>query len=187
VSFDDTIGAHPNAALIADAAGNLYGTTDSGGPNDFGTVFKLDASHNYAFSTLAAFNAYNGASPQGALLIDSAGNLFGTTTFGKDILGNSGIVDGTVFMLDAANNYAVTTLAGFNGANGEFPDCQLIADAAGNLYGTTSNNGPGGYGTVFQLSGAGFVVPEPATLSLLTLGAVGFLVFCRACNKERSF
>jgi uncharacterized repeat protein (TIGR03803 family) len=164
-TFKSPNGLGSEAGLIADAAGNLYGTTGFGSPNFGGTVFKLTAANNYALSTLVAFE--QNATPVANLIADAAGNLYGTTAQG----GTNHL--GAVFKLDASNNYALTTLTSFNGANGANPISTLIADTTGNLYGTTLSGGANSHGTVFELSGTGFVVvPEPATLAMLTLGSL---------------
>jgi uncharacterized repeat protein (TIGR03803 family) len=141
-SFDTTTGSSPSSKLLVDSAGNLYGTTE-GGIGGQGTVFKMTAANNYAISTLASFNGLNGAQPNGGLIADAAGNLYGTTIYG----GANSV--GTAYKLDASNNYALTTLATltFNGPNE--PYTGLIADAAGNLYGTTGGDG---FGTVYKLT-----------------------------------
>jgi uncharacterized repeat protein (TIGR03803 family) len=165
-------GAHgnnylPYAALIADAAGNLYSTTPEG-VNSEGTVFRVTVGTN-TLTTLATFHFKdsNGIAPYSRLIADAAGNLYGTTVYG----GPSG--HGTIFRVDAQTN-TLTTLASFDGANGSRSYAGLIADAAGNLYGTTSEGGAFDRGTVFRLSGAGFVVvPEPASCFLAALAASG--------------
>ena len=82
-TFNGTNGANPAANLIADSAGNLFGTTWAGGANDLGTVFELiKGSGGYTLSTLAAFNGTYGANAFGSLVADSAGNIFGTTVNG---------------------------------------------------------------------------------------------------------
>jgi uncharacterized repeat protein (TIGR03803 family) len=93
---------------------------------------------------LATFTGANGANPFAGLVADASGNFYGTTAFG----GASG--DGTVFKV-AAGTHALTTLATFDGTNGYRPDAALVADASGNLYGTTSGGGDGGNGTVFEV------------------------------------
>jgi uncharacterized repeat protein (TIGR03803 family)/autotransporter-associated beta strand protein len=153
-SFNDQDGAQPEAGLICDAAGNLYGTTSGGGADDQGTVFELAAGTD-ALTTLASFNGKNGDGvlPEGGLVADAAGDLFGTTTCG----GAYG--DGTVFEV-AAGIHTLTMLASFDGPYGAFPEGDLVADAAGNLYGTTKytdGSGSGlnpfeGDGTVFEVA-----------------------------------
>ena len=127
---------------MRDAAGNLYGTTLAGGINDLGTVFKIDRSGKETI--LHSFQGTDGSEPfYGGLLIDSAGNLYGTTSSG----GSYG--NGTVFKLDTAGNE--TVLHSFQGIDGEAPYGGLLRDPAGNLYGTTSAGGSYGAGTVFRL------------------------------------
>ena len=131
-----------------------------GGTNDLGTVFELvnHGGGNYTPTTLLSFNYTNGANPYAGLIADAAGDLFGTTnTGGADNLG-------TVFELVNHGGVAYTpvTLLSFNGANGLYPLSGLIADAAGDLFGTTRGGGADGYGTVFEITDSGFVVsPQP--------------------------
>src|SRR5262249_1120008 len=82
VSFNGTNGARPFAGLIADAHGDLFGTTSQGGANDVGTVFEIAKTANgYASipTTLVNFNGANGSMPSGSLIADAHGDLFGTT------------------------------------------------------------------------------------------------------------
>ncbi len=159
VSFNGADGQLPSGDLIADAAGDLFGTTRAGGggPNT-GTVFEITkTSTGYASTptTLVSFNGTDGSSPVAGLIADAAGNLFGTTALG----GANG--DGTVFEIaKTGGGYASTptTLLTFNGTNGSSPVAGLIADAAGNLFGTTQAGGANGAGTVFELTGTDFVV-----------------------------
>ncbi len=79
-AFDGTNGRLPFAGLIADASGNLYGTTEQGGAG-YGTVFEV-AAGTHALSALVTFNGTNGAFPRAGLIADASGNLFGTTAEG---------------------------------------------------------------------------------------------------------
>lgn len=157
-SFDnDANGGTPLGNLVFDAAGNLYGTTSTGGAGGVGTVFELSADHA-TFTTLVAFNGTNGATPAAGLTVDAAGNLYGTTKGG----GSGGF--GTVFELSGPNHTTLTTLARFNGpGTGSAPEGPVSFDAAGNLYGTTSGGGSTGGGTVYELSGT-----SHSTLQTLT-------------------
>ena len=164
VSFNGTNGDFPLAGLIADAVGNLFGTTESGGANGDGNVFevvKTGSGYASAPSTLITFNGSDGANLQAGLIADAAGDLFGTTYGG----GANG--DGTVFKIaKTASGYASapTTLVSFNGSNGANPQAGLIADAAGDLFGTTRNGGVNGDGTVFKIfeTGSGYAsAPTP--------------------------
>ena len=118
-SFNGANGSIPLAGLIADKAGNLFGTTYQGGATNQGTIFELPKGG--ALTDLASFGGANGALPQGGL-IAYAGNLFGTASSG----GANG--KGTVFELPKGG--ALTVLASFNGANGSIPLAGLIADSA---------------------------------------------------------
>lgn len=165
-------GIEPRSGLIQDAAGNFYGTTTEGGSNGFGsncpagvsgcgTVFKLSAAGQetvlYSFCSLA--NCADGEFPYGGVILDAAGNLYGTTTQGG---ANGG---GTVFKLDSAGTetvlYSFCSQGGTNCTDGTVPYASLVRDSAGNLYGTTSGGGTGNIGseeaggTVFKVDGAG--------------------------------
>jgi uncharacterized repeat protein (TIGR03803 family) len=125
-------GVSPFGGLVIDPAGNLYGVTQSGGsppPSDGGTVFKLDSSGME--SVLHSFTGPDGAIPYAGLVLDAAGNLYGTTLFG----GSSGY--GTVFKLSPSG--AETVLHSFTNAGGDgaYPFAGLLVDTVGNLYGTT--------------------------------------------------
>ncbi|HEY3971811.1 MAG TPA: choice-of-anchor tandem repeat GloVer-containing protein [Candidatus Sulfotelmatobacter sp.] len=156
-------GDYPQGSLIFDSAGNLYGTTSNsvyGG----GTVFKLTptASGGWSFRTIYEFGRHNhsdGASPWGTLVMDKAGNLYGTTVSG----GTGSYLNcnycGTVFKLAPTSNHEWTesVIYNFQGLqDGSFPIAGLSIDAAGNLYGTTAEGGIGtgdqGLGVVFKLS-----------------------------------
>jgi uncharacterized repeat protein (TIGR03803 family) len=168
VSFNGTNGASPVGSLIADAHGDLFGTTSGGGVNNDGTVFEIaKTAHGYASShtTLVSFNGANGAGPQGSLIADAHGDLFGTTSVGG-ANGNGPFDSGTVFEIaKTATGYASTpiTLVSFNVTNGAEPTGSLIADAHGDLFGTTANGGANGdsilSGTVFEITGSGFIPP----------------------------
>jgi len=153
-------GASPQAGLIRDAKGDLYGTTGQGGlldcPPGCGTIFELDSTGKE--TVLYRFNGTDGNNPAASLIRDSAGNLYGTTLLGgTSFLGN-------VFKLDPSDN--VSVLYSFTGQpDGASPYAALIRDSAGNLYGTTIAGGggscvgvagaPDGCGTVFKLDASG--------------------------------
>jgi uncharacterized repeat protein (TIGR03803 family) len=147
-NFNGSNVSTPNGGLLADANGDLFGTSEYGGSNNDGTVFELVKSNgSYTLNTLISFSSGNGSvSPDGGLIADANGDLFGTTGAG----GPSNL--GTVFELVNNNGaYTLDTLVNFNGGNGTNPDSGLIADANGDLFGTTQKGGTNNYGTVFEL------------------------------------
>jgi uncharacterized repeat protein (TIGR03803 family) len=156
-TFNGSNGAFPDAGLVMDSNGNLFGTTSSGGADNDGTVFEVPAGSGIAI-TLATFTGANGSDPVSGLLEDSSGDLFGTTKTGGT--GN----DGTVFEV-AAGSGTVTDLLNFNGTNGAQPYGELITDSNGDLFGTTSSGGGSDDGTVFELVRSAVVPPvAPATV-----------------------
>jgi len=143
-------GANPQAGLVMDASGNLYGTTFNGGAHNLGTVFKLTATGggHYTESILFSFSGGAGGShPKSRLERDSSGNLYGTTLQG----GAHG--KGIVFGLSPAETE--TVLYAFSGVDGSQPRAGVVFDTSGNLWGTTSLGGTLNMGTVFRLSPSG--------------------------------
>jgi uncharacterized repeat protein (TIGR03803 family) len=144
-----TDGADPQAGLVRDSAGNLYGTTFYGGAADGGTVFKL-SSCGSGFKVLYSFTGdTDGENPVAGLIQDAGGNLYGTTFNG----GAYGY--GVVFKLSPTGSE--TVLYTFTEGNGGSPVSGLLQDAAGNLYGTTTGLRASGEntGVVFKLSPSG--------------------------------
>jgi uncharacterized repeat protein (TIGR03803 family) len=159
-------GAAPEAGIVADGAGNLYGTTSSGGTSNDGTVFELSGINHTVLTTLVNFSGSNGLSPVGSLLIDSKANLYGTTSYGGAPGGATG--HGTVFDLSGSSHTVVTSLWIFNGSNGDDVEAGLSMDSSGNLYGTTKGGGAG-FGTVFELSSSnGFALNTLASFTSAT-------------------
>jgi uncharacterized repeat protein (TIGR03803 family) len=149
-------GFDPTASLIFDAAGNLYGTTNSGGAFGMGIVFELSpsAGGNWTETVLYSFgnSGSDGQNPQAALVFDAAGNLYGTTHQG----GTYSM--GTVFELSpaAGGGWTESVLHSFgSGSDGQYPQAAVILDPAGNLFGTTIEGGSYNNGTVFELKRSG--------------------------------
>jgi len=148
-------GAVPEAGLTMDKAGNLYGTTSAGGSAGNGTVFELVAPRKkddaWTETVLYSFGTgTDGAAPVGGVILDSAGNLYGTTSAG------GANAEGTVFELSPGTPWTETILHSFaNGDDGATPYAGLISDASGNLYGAATDGGANGGGTVFELSPSG--------------------------------
>jgi len=147
-----TDGGEPSGGLISDAAGNLFGVTGEGGPNNGGTVYELSPSgEGYTFQVLYAFTGMAGfVGPVGILAMDSAGNLYGASGQGP-----SG--HGFVFKLTpSGGRWTFTDLHDFTGADGNLPFDGPTLDASGNLYGTTYYGGTGscsgGCGVIYQMT-----------------------------------
>lgn len=159
-------GSQPVANLVLDTQGNLYGTTMQGGVYGEGTVFKLSPgggqwTETILYNFCSAQGCTDGAQPNSALILDSVGNLYGTTLQGG-VYGNanSGAGTGVVFELSPQQNgtWTETVLHSFgSGRDGTAPMGGLTFDHSGNLYGTTYQGGTGpqciaGCGTVFEIS-----------------------------------
>lgn len=151
-------GTYPESGVIFDSLGNLYGTTNAGGAG-FGAVFRLtpDAMGNWTESNVYTFSSpLDGDGPNG-LVFDDVGNLYGTTIYGGGggTCSNGGC--GTVFELIPANGgWTKKVLFSFTGGNdGGAPLSGLILNQAGTLYGTTSQGGFYGAGTIFELTHSG--------------------------------
>lgn len=146
-------GAYPVAGVILDPAGNIYGATTSGGASHGGTVFELSPSNgSWAFNLLYSFtgpeNGLQVVGPVGNLIMDSAGNLYGTT-FSDGEFGY-----GAVFKLTSTGSgWTYTSLHDFtNGSDGGYPYSNLVFDSSGNIYGTASSGGSFANGVIFKLS-----------------------------------
>jgi uncharacterized repeat protein (TIGR03803 family) len=152
-------GGRPEAGLIFDQAGNLYGTTYEGGSAYFsaGTVFKLSpkVDGGWTESVLHTFcsvtNCRDGEHPSASLIFDQTGNLYGTTQYGGSV------ADGVVFELTPhAGSWSERVLYNFCSlavcSDGGGPYARLIFDQAGSLYGTGSVGGGNNCGVVFELT-----------------------------------
>jgi hypothetical protein len=135
-----------------DSAGNVYGTSESGGQLDYGAVWKLTPSskNTWTEEILYSFNGsqQDGSFPYAGIVLDAAGNIYGTTLAG-------GIDQrGAVFELVSvgADQYQETLLWGFNITDGATPYAGLILDSSGNLYGTSAFGGSDSVGVVFELT-----------------------------------
>lgn len=157
-----TDGSYPYGGLVADSAGNLYGTTQFGGDLGFckgvgcGTIFELspNGQGGWTKNVLHNFISTDGAYPMGGLILDGSGSLYGTTENG----GASD--DGVAFRLspNSSGGWDETVLHSFNGSDGAQPRGTLAFDARGSLYGTTTFGGLNrcapfsGCGSVFELT-----------------------------------
>lgn len=143
-----TDGSQPFSGLVMDKLGNLFGTTIAGGASGNGTVYKLNPKtkkeavlHSFAGGT------GDGAQPlYGNLLMDKAGNLYGTT------VGGGASSNGTVWKVTATGKETLLhSFAGGSDGTGAFEQ-SLAMDASGSLFGTTEEGGSGSNGTVFRVN-----------------------------------
>jgi uncharacterized repeat protein (TIGR03803 family) len=158
-------GSLPHASLTFDGTGNIYGTTEAGGivaggcsPYGCGTIFRLApvAGGKWRETILHRFNwnKGDGAQPVASIVLDAAGNVYGTT-----ISGRTGACDGncgTVFEITPVKDrWTERIICSFEGADGKYVASNLTFDASGNLYGVTAEGGLYGNGVVFELSPSG--------------------------------
>jgi uncharacterized repeat protein (TIGR03803 family) len=154
------VSAIPSSGLMSDAQGNAYGVTLNGGHDGSGSAYQLSPTSGYHL--LYAFNGGGGGkTPEGNLVMDSAGNLYGTTFYGgASMEGCSSHSCGVVFELsppaDGEGLWTETVLHSFcqnaGCADGANPTSGVTIDSAGNLYGTTQRGGSFDNGAVFELS-----------------------------------
>jgi uncharacterized repeat protein (TIGR03803 family) len=173
-SLSWTDGLGPSGNLLLDSNGNLYGTTSGGGAGASGTVFTLHppsaGGKAWTFASIYSFTGSEGAYPNGSLLLDKAGNLYGTTYGGGNKRCANGC--GSVFMLTPPatpqSAWGFNTLFHFDGSNGAHPNGGLVKDGSNNLFGTTLRGGLLNDGTVFKLS----PIPGPSeTWSMSSLAS----------------
>jgi uncharacterized repeat protein (TIGR03803 family) len=158
------IGANPSAPLILGTDGNFYGTTLAGGTGNFGTIFKMTPGG--IITVLYNFqDGADGTGPSGALIQGTDGNFYGTTNGQNGQDGN-----GTIFQYNPSAAVLTTLYTFTGGSDGGVPLGGILQGADGNLYGTTSQDGSNGDGTIFA-------VAPPFTAGLVTLYA-----FCSAPN-----
>lgn len=189
--FTGYVNGHlPTGGLVFDKAGNLYGTTVEGGTGaNAGVVFKLSPNSKGTWTETVLYRftgGVDGGPPNGDLIFDGAGNLYGTTKGG-----GTGANAGVVFKLspNSDGSWTDTVLYSFTGgADGRSPQAGVILDAVGNIYGTTAGGGSNGNGTVFELSpdssgtwtetvlySSGSSGPGDVPISKLTFDAAGNL------------
>jgi uncharacterized repeat protein (TIGR03803 family) len=147
-NFVGTDGANPYAGVIQGSNGDGYGTTENGGTNNSGTVFKITPGGTLLtlYNFCAQTSCTDGAYPLAGLVQTSNGYFYGTTAEG----GANGL--GTVFRVTAN---ALTTLHSFAGTDGQTPWAGLVTGSNGDLYGTTVNGGANNGGTVFKITPGG--------------------------------
>ncbi len=146
-----------NGKVAYDSKSTIYGATFQGGSNNCGngncgTIYKLVRQPNGQWKETVLFNFGSGATgfnPIGGVILDKAGNLYGTTGYGGGACGC-----GVVYRLSPNKNdsWTYTVLHTFDGFDGALPAGDLVVDVQGNLYGTTVGSGPDGGGVVFEIT-----------------------------------
>lgn len=146
-------GSQPYSGLTFDSAGNLYGTTTAGGQLNSGAVFEFaPAQGGFTYSVL--YNGFDsatqsGGGPQSKLVMDQAGNLYGTQNQG----GSFDEFGGLIFKLTPTQNgWIFTDLHDFTQVDGQSPSGNLVLDSDGNLYGTTQVGGTFGEGVIWEIT-----------------------------------
>jgi uncharacterized repeat protein (TIGR03803 family) len=149
LTFGQTNGKAPLAALAQGTDGNFYGTTGYGGASNAGTVFKVTPNgvltSLYSFCSLTS--CADGGLPQAGLMLGTDGNFYGTTSQG------GAYSDGTVFRVTPEGQ--LTTLHSFDGADGQYPQAGLVQATNGKFYGATTHGGSNSNGTIFEITSAG--------------------------------
>ena len=142
----DNAGKYPEAGLIIDQAGNLYGATSESAAGG-GSVFELSPSGNsWQLTVLYSFSHPNGYGPIGNLVMDDSGNLYGTTY-------SLGAGWGNIFKLTrSGSGWAYSDLYDFYPGDGANPTGDLTVDANGNVYGTTQNGGNAARGVIWEIT-----------------------------------
>jgi uncharacterized repeat protein (TIGR03803 family) len=151
ISFGGSDGANPTNSLTLDAAGNLWGTTEYGGGDSDGEVFEVPAGETNQISVFS-FNGTNGSKPMGGVIFDSNGNLYGTTSAST----NAGDY-GTIYEI-ANGTGTITTLAKFDGTDGDGPSGTIAMDSSGDIWGTCPYGGAYNDGTLFEWLTAGSAI-----------------------------
>jgi len=146
------------SSLTLDSSGNLYGVTNAGGTYNDGVIFELKhlSNGNWGEVVVHSFNGDDGLFPNGGMIFDRAGNLYGTTKEG------GATNAGTVFELTPGRDspgwtysilYSFCPEGWFSGCpEGDPPDAGVVMDHSGNLYGTTGGGGSNGGGVAFELT-----------------------------------
>lgn len=190
---DCSNGSGPSGGLVMDAAGNLYGTTLGGGGTGWGVVFKLTPNADKSVWTetvLHSFSGQNGSQPHGKLVIDTAGNLYGVTSFNNQATGA-----GLVYEIAADASHTFTVLYKFcsqaSCIDGVEPRAGLTYlgassgqpyDGTSPLYGTTFGGGPNNTGVAFQLLKSGAKWKNFPSFQAGTDTRAGFAIGADATN-----
>src|SRR5262245_7142439 len=161
-----TDGNTPEGKLLLDSSGRVYGTTTQGGFGacknavgfviGCGTVYRLTPAFsglgNWSKSILHSFSGDDGSHPQGGVIMDNTGALFGTASEGGPVnYANNGVVY-KLAPTQIETNWMRSVLYSFDLSTGTLPIGELVSDLAGNLFGVTNSGGPNGAGVVYQIT-----------------------------------
>jgi uncharacterized repeat protein (TIGR03803 family) len=177
--FGSGDGVTPFAGLVADTAGNFYGTTAAGGSFNGGTVFELSPITGGSWTETVLFSFPAGTYPESPLIFDAAGNLYGTTLWGG-AYGGGAVVELSPL---PAGGWAEANIYSFNGyLKGEVnPYGGVMFDSTGNLYGVTGG-GIYNFGTAYRLSKSNGTWTETAVYNFLDGFPYGTLILDAAGN-----
>jgi uncharacterized repeat protein (TIGR03803 family) len=157
-TFDLTDGQYPETGMIQGTNGNLYGTTQYGGANVRGNIFKISTSGMltslYSFCSQGGRHCTDGSVPYAGLVEGTNGDFYGTT--------NGGGVNGRGSVFEISASGELTTLHSFDGADGVKPEAGLVQATNGDFYGTTTDGGANrcgglGSGTAFTITPSGML------------------------------
>jgi len=149
-----TDGFYPQSDITLDTKGNLYGTASMGGSRERGAVYKISPAgavtvlHSFCSNSVASI-CVDGDQPEGSVVVDKAGTVYGLTYNG----GKQGY--GLLYKIDPTTqrlSYVYSFCASASCIDGQRPDGRLLNDGKGNLYGVTYYGGANGYGTLFKVS-----------------------------------
>lgn len=157
--------ANPFFGVLRDNLGALYGTVPPDEISSDGIAFKLTVPPGRCVTALCPWdetvlytfgaNGRDGSLPEGDLIQDTVGNLYGATAVGGGITGCHATGCGTVFKLDSEGKETILYRFAGPPTDGAYPEGPLLLDEAGNLYGTTEGGGTDNNGTVFELTPTG--------------------------------
>jgi uncharacterized repeat protein (TIGR03803 family) len=159
-------GSDPEGGVVMDSAGNLFGTTCSGGDFDSGSVYEIAKGSSTA-AAVFLFTPMSGRSPYSSLTIDGRGNIFGTADMSDTYIATIGTADtlGTVFEIPHGVSTASPLVSFYNDPNiGGYPDGPVLEDKSGNLYGWTQGDNAGAPSSIFKISSGSSTITRIASV-----------------------
>ncbi len=163
-------GSEPMAGLILGPDGNYYGTTEQGGVNGVGTVYRLTPAGVETVIYSFGASAQDGTYPSAGLVLGADGNFYGTTSSGGALFSANGSFGGTVFKITPAGVETILYTFGASLNDGYNTAAGLIQGTDGNFYGTNTAGGANNFGTLFKLTPAGVETVLHSFFATLTDG-----------------